>query len=106
MAPDLADLADVVQVGGWWNRNNNPEVDIVATRDAKGRDIAAVGTVKWRENSPVTRNDVARLHNARTVVPGAANALLLGVCPAGAHPDAGLDLELSAHQLLTAWAPR
>jgi uncharacterized protein len=106
MAPDVEDLADVVRVGGWWNRNNNPEVDIVATRDTKGRDIAAVGTVKWRENSPITRNDVARLHNARTIVPGAADALLLGACPAGAHPDAGLDLELSARQLLTAWTPR
>jgi AAA+ ATPase superfamily predicted ATPase len=106
MAPDLEALADVVQVGGWWNRNNNPEVDIVAARNAKGRDIAGVGTVKWRENAPITRNDVATLHKARTIVPGAADALLLGVCPAGAHPDAGLDLELSARQLLTAWAPR
>lgn len=106
MAPDMAALADVVQVGGWWNRSNNPEVDIVAARDTTGRNIAAVGTVKWRENTPITRNDVATLHNARTIVPGAADALLLGVCPAGAHPDAGLDLELSAQQLLTAWVPR
>jgi AAA+ ATPase superfamily predicted ATPase len=106
MAPDLENLADVVHVGGWWNRNNNPEVDIAAARDAKGRSIAAVGTVKWRENTPITRNEVATLHNARTILPGAANALLLGVCPAGAHPDAGLDLELSARQLLAAWTPR
>jgi AAA+ ATPase superfamily predicted ATPase len=106
MAPDLETLADVVRVGGWWNRKNNPEVDIVATRDAKGRNITAVGTVKWRENTPITRNDVATLHNARTIVPGATDALLLGVCPAGAQPNAGLDLKLSAHQLLTAWAPR
>jgi AAA+ ATPase superfamily predicted ATPase len=106
MAPDLENLAGVVQVGGWWNRNNNPEVDIIAARDAMGRSIAAVGTVKWRENTPITRNDVAALYNTRTVVPGAADALLLGVCPAGAHPDAGLDLELSARQLMTAWAPR
>jgi hypothetical protein len=106
MAPDLETLADVRQVGGWWNRNNNPEVDIVAARDARGRDIAAVGTVKWRENRPITRSDVATLHTARTVIPGAASALLLGVCPAGANPDTELDLELSARQLLTAWAPR
>lgn len=105
VAVDLEPLADVVHVGGWWNRNNNPELDVVAARDAKGRNIAAVGTVKWRENTPITRNDVATLHNARTVVPSAADALLLGVCPAGAHPDAGLGLALSAHQLLTAWAP-
>lgn len=106
LAPDLENLADVGQVGGWWNRNNNPEVDIVAARDAQGRNIAAVGTVKWRENTPITRTDVVGLHQAKAVIPGAADALLLGVCPAGAHPNAGLDLELSAQQLLTAWAPR
>jgi hypothetical protein len=82
-------LADVVQVGGWWNRNNNPEIDIVAARDVKGRDVATIGSVKWRENTPITRNDVATLHNARTVVPGAADARLLGICPAGAGASRG-----------------
>lgn len=105
-APDLETLADIVQVGGWWNRNNKPEVDIVAARDAQGRNIAAIGTVKWRENAPITRNDVVALHGARAVVPGAADALLLGVCPAGARADAGLDVEFSARQMLAAWAPR
>jgi len=88
MALDLETLADIMRVGGWWNRNNNPEVDIVATRDAKGRGIVALGTVKWRENAPITRNDVATLHNARGRCPGAADALLLGVCPAGSRPGA------------------
>jgi uncharacterized protein len=104
LAPDLPGLAEVVRVGGWWNRNNNPEVDIAAARDQQGRDVAAIGTIRWRESAPITRADVAALHHARSVIPGAADALLLGICLAGATPDTDLDLTLAPSHMLTAWS--
>jgi uncharacterized protein len=103
LAPDLPGLTDVIQIGGWWNRTNNPEIDIAAARDDHGRDIVAVGTVKWREKTSLTRADAAALGTARPLIPSAGQARLLGVCPAGAKPDAGFDLVLSARQLLAAW---
>jgi AAA+ ATPase superfamily predicted ATPase len=106
LAPELPALAEVSHVGGWWNRTNNPEIDIVAARGGHGRDVVAVGTVKWREGAPLTRADAAALHAAATSLPTAASPALLGVCPAGAAPDAGFDTVLTTAQLLRAWAPR
>jgi AAA+ ATPase superfamily predicted ATPase len=103
LAPDIPELADVVKVGSWWNRINNPEVDIVAARDVDGRRVAAVGSVKWREKAPFSGADAAALRASRSSIPGAEDAALIAVCPAGVKPDAAIDLHLSAAQLLAAW---
>ena len=37
--------AEVAEVGGWWNRQNNPEIDIVAmNRDGRGTGVTFVGS--------------------------------------------------------------
>jgi hypothetical protein len=38
-------LAGIVDVGGWWNREHNPEVDVVA---GIGSRVLAVGSITWR----------------------------------------------------------
>ncbi|MCP3799067.1 AAA family ATPase [Allokutzneria sp. A3M-2-11 16] len=106
LAPDFPVLGDAVRVGSWWNRVNNPEIDIVAARDADGRDIAAIGSVKWRERAPFTRSDAAVLRENRAAIPGAETAALVAVCPAGAKPGVEVDLVLTAADLLGAWEPR
>lgn len=103
LAPDLGPLRDVGLVGGWWNRDNSTEVDVVA---AHGPLVRAVGSVKWRTATPFGADDAAGLRRVREVVPGADDAALVAVCPAGAAGDAEVDLVLRADDLLGAWAAR
>lgn len=35
-------------IGGWWNRQNNPEIDLIgADREPVARQVSFVGSVKW-----------------------------------------------------------
>lgn len=103
LAPDLGPLSDADAVGGWWNRDNSTEVDLVA---AHGQLVRAVGSITWRTTTPLTAADAAALRHARQVVPGADEAALVAVCPAGATGDADVDLVLRADDLIAAWAVR
>lgn len=102
LAPDLSGLEDAGQAGSWWNRDNSAEYDIVLPA-AAGKRVLLAGSVKWRENKQFDARDLARLAEARHLVPGAAAALLLAVCPAGLADDVRPDIELSPADLLTAW---
>ena len=94
-------LGGVERVGAWWDRSNTNEFDVVgATQDAS---VPLLGSVKWRTRKPVTSGEVAALANGRAVVPGAASARLLAVCPAGARDDAGAHVVLDADDLLGAF---
>jgi hypothetical protein len=94
-------LGGVERVGAWWDRSNDHEFDVVgAARDGT---VPLLGSVKWRARKPVTSGEVAALANGRAVVPGAASARLLAVCPAGARDDAGADVVLVADDLLGAF---
>lgn len=95
---------DVRTVGGWWPRTNRPEIDLVGADDRPAREIAFVGTVKWRASAPLTAADVTSLATDATAVPGVTAATsLVGVCPAGAEPDPRLARVWTADDLLTAW---
>lgn len=102
LAPDLAPIADVEQVGTWWNRQNTHEYDIVAA-DASGRHPAAIGSTKWRERSELTPRELDELAEGRAAIPGASNAALLAVCPAGVTASVHPDLVLTPDDLLAAW---
>jgi AAA+ ATPase superfamily predicted ATPase len=57
-------------VGGWWNRQFNPEVDIVgADRGPVAGTIHYVGSIKWL-GKPFDSHDLAELRNAAVQVPG------------------------------------
>jgi uncharacterized protein len=59
-------------VGGWWNRQNNPEIDVVGadrTQPAATR-IAFTGSVKWLETEPFDQRDLESLIAGSMSVPG------------------------------------
>jgi hypothetical protein len=90
--------------GGWWNRTNTVQIDLVgADHSTRPKQIAFVGSTKWRNKRAFGRSDTARLIEARPSVPGAsANSLLVGVSRCGFQPDAGLDVQLGPDDLLNA----
>lgn len=62
--------SDAEVVGGWWNRQFNPEVDLVgADRAPVARHIYFAGSVKWL-GTPFDRHDLAGLAAAAMAVPG------------------------------------
>ncbi|MGH7705325.1 MAG: ATP-binding protein [Candidatus Dormibacteria bacterium] len=90
-------------VGSYWTRTNDPEVDLVGAADqVHPTSVDFVGSIKWRENAPFTRRDTEALIEARAKVPGAWTALLVGVSRSG-FSAAGLDIELTASDLLEGW---
>ncbi|MDO5083753.1 MAG: ATP-binding protein [Arachnia propionica] len=94
---------EITEVGGWWPRNNDPEIDLVGTDKRPGNRVGFVGTIKWREHEPLGPADVLALQRGAERVPGADGATpLVGVCPVGAD---GVELAQvwDADDLLTAW---
>ncbi|MEU5719994.1 ATP-binding protein [Streptomyces sp. NPDC020403] len=96
----------VNEVGGWWNRQNNPEVDLVgADAEPVAGAIHFVGSVKWRDDAPFGARDLAALSTAAEQVPGAGDAALVAV--SRRPPTAAARRELAAcwgpDQVVDAW---
>ncbi|MFB7190716.1 ATP-binding protein [Streptomyces sp. NPDC056230] len=97
---------EATEVGGWWNRRNNPEIDLVgADAQPVARRVFFVGSVKWRNETPFGARDLTELASAAQQVPGAEGAALIAVSrrpPTGAVAE-----ELAAHwgpeDVLAAW---
>jgi uncharacterized protein len=94
-------------VGGWWNRQFNPEVDLVgADRGPVARQISFVGSVKWL-SSPFDRHDLANLTSAAPQVPGfSLGGTGLVVSRSGITPDASakmIGLLWGPDQVISAW---
>ncbi|MFJ2754783.1 DUF234 domain-containing protein [Nocardioides sp. NPDC087217] len=95
---------EVRAVGGWWPRSNNPEIDLVGADTRPANQIAFVGTVKWRTDKPLSERDRHQLARDSTAVPGAdPRTDMVGVCPAGAEPEAAFTKVWTADDLLDAW---
>jgi hypothetical protein len=101
LAPDLPRIEAAGEVGGWWNRQHNPEIDLVVA-GADRRAVLAVGTIKWRDRKAVSRREVAALAEHRAAL-GASEATLVVVCPAGLAAGVDADLLLGPEELLAAW---
>ena len=103
IAPELG-WPDAEAVGGWWNRQNNPEVDLVgADRDGVANRILFVGSVKWHSAKPFDRHDLAALRRDSLAVPGAGPApALLAVSRTGAEDDLPVRV-VGPQELLAAW---
>lgn len=92
------------QVGGWWPRNNTPEIDLVGANRRPATEVAFVGTIKWRVDRELGQRDFASLSSDATSVPGVvASTPLVGVCPAGARDDLPFATVWTAEDLMTAW---
>ena len=94
-------LAGIESVNPWWDRSGTHEFDLIGA--GHDRLPLAVGSVKWRETSPFSDRDLAKLVSARSVVPHAERASLLAVSPHGVAPGVEVDLVLDAADLLAAW---
>jgi hypothetical protein len=95
-------LGGAEQVGGWWPRSNDPEVDLVGVRPAGDpTDVTFVGSVKWREDAPFDPDDLRRLAVHRSHVPGAEAARLIAVSRSGC--TAAPDRLYTPADLMSAW---
>ncbi|MCZ4125999.1 ATP-binding protein [Streptomyces sp. H39-S7] len=94
---------DTGAVGGYWTRNNDPEIDIVAAdREPIAKRITAVGSVKWLENRPFDAHDLAQLVVHRSQLPGADTSTpLIAVARSGVSVD-GVQA-VGPEDLITAW---
>ncbi|WP_250029290.1 ATP-binding protein [Paractinoplanes maris] len=62
--------ADTWEVGAWWNRQANPEVDLVgADRAPVASRIAFAGSIKWQDG-PFDRHHLDELRRHAPVIPG------------------------------------
>ncbi|WP_067472292.1 ATP-binding protein [Nocardia amamiensis] len=100
---------DVETVGGWWNRQFDPEVDLVgADRGPVANRLDFVGSVKWLAG-PFDDHDLATLKKAAVQVPGyePGTTGLVVVSRAGTTPDmnsTGVDLMWGPDEVLASWS--
>ena len=63
------DWPNTREIGGWWPRNNIPEIDLVGSDGRPAHNISFVGTIKWRERAGIADHDVAELAKAAVRCP-------------------------------------
>lgn len=90
-------------IGGFWPRNNKPEIDIIAG-DASpvARTLAYAGTIKWLDNKALTQADINKLIGDLLVVPGATAGLPLVAVSRGDVTATGV-VKLGPEDLIAAW---
>jgi uncharacterized protein len=90
-------------VGGYWTRSHTPEVDVVgADRSPIANRLAYVGSIKWRDRSPLDHSDADRLRQDASLIPGAGpDITTLGVSLSGVTGN--VDVALGPDDLLEAW---
>lgn len=95
-------------VGGWWNRQNNPEIDLVgADREPVAAAVHFVGSVKWLESQPFGRREYDTLVRDMLAVPGtAADTPLVAVSRCGVTDGLPLAAHWGPDDLVRAWQPR
>lgn len=94
-------------VGGWWNRQNNPEIDLVgADREPVAGRVHFVGSIKWLETQPFGRREYDSLVRDMLAVPGAErDTPLVAVSRAGVVDGLPLAANWDADDLVAAWRP-
>jgi AAA+ ATPase superfamily predicted ATPase len=103
LATDDTRLGGAGAVGGWWNRTNRPEVDVVGVdrADRPGR-VAFTGTIKWRGTAPLGDREVAEHRAAVAAVPALTGAPVVAIA-AGRVTAGQVDAAYTAADLLAAW---
>jgi uncharacterized protein len=95
---------DARAVGAWWPRTNVPEVDLVGADARPAERVTFVGTVKWRRDRPLDRDDLDVLARDAVAVPGVhVGTPLVGVCPGGRVRGVPFTKVWTAKDLLAAW---
>lgn len=105
IAPDLGWL-DVEAVGGWWNRQNNPEVDLVgANRDGVPSRILFAGSIKWHESTAFDLRDHNALVRDMAAIPGVSEHTVPIAVSRAPTTDVPIRT-LTPDDLIDAWRPR
>ncbi|GLY05347.1 ATP-binding protein [Actinoplanes sp. NBRC 101535] len=99
---------DVLEVGGWWNRKGNPEIDLVGVDKAPvAKQVAFAGSIKWQDG-PFDRHHFADLVRHAPMIPGfePSRSGLVVVSRSGVEPAVtGLaDVVWGPDDVLGAWA--
>lgn len=91
-------------IGGWWNRQNNPEIDLVgADREPVAKTLSFVGSIKWTQDV-FGREEYHALARAASVIPGASDRTpLVAVACKGFAKNLPLAAKWSAVDLVAAW---
>lgn len=99
-------LPDAEAVGGWWNRQNNPEIDLVGVdreRPTPTR-VAFTGSVKWLENDTFGKRELEDLIAGSMSIPGRDYATpLVAVSRAGVEQGLPLAATFGPDELIQAW---
>jgi AAA+ ATPase superfamily predicted ATPase len=92
-------------VGGWWNRQNNPEIDLVgADREPVANAVHFVGSIKWLESKPFGGREHQALARDMLVVPGAGpDTPLVAVSRCGVEGGLPLAAHWGPDDLVRAW---
>jgi hypothetical protein len=99
---------DVEAVGSWWNRQFNPELDLIgADRAPVAQHLFFAGSIKWL-STPFDHHDLAALHRAAPLVPGFQPGAtgLVAVSLSGMADGldtSALDLQWRATDVVGAW---
>lgn len=96
-------------VGAYWTADHQVEVDLVGAdrRDPPAKRVSFIGTIKWRENKPLTIADHEALIAHTSRIGGAGPATkTIGVSLSGADERAlaAFDLVLGPADILAAWS--
>ncbi|RJO75139.1 ATP-binding protein [Nocardia panacis] len=96
---------DTEVVGGWWNRQNNPELDLIgADREPVAGAVHFVGSIKWLENRSFDRHDYDELARGVLAVPGTGlETGLVAVSRAGVDRELPLAAHWGPEELVRAW---
>jgi AAA+ ATPase superfamily predicted ATPase len=95
---------DVLAVGGWWNRQNNPEIDLVgADRAPVANRLGFLGSIKWHNTRNFGLRDYRALASAAAAVPGTKDLPLVAVSRSGIDQDLPLTATWGPEDLINAW---
>ncbi|MCT9078650.1 ATP-binding protein [Streptomyces fulvoviolaceus] len=99
------DWPDTEAIGGWWNRQNNPELDLIGTdREPVAGAVRFVGSIKWLESQPFGPREYDALVRDVLAVPGTApDTPLVAVSRAGVVADLPLAGHWGPEDLVAAW---
>lgn len=99
------DWPETEAVGGWWNRQNNPEIDLIgADREPVATAVHFAGSVKWLDSAPFGRRDYDTLVRDALAVPGVEPGTpLVAVSRSGVADDLPLAAWWGPDDLLRAW---
>ncbi|MFJ8785649.1 ATP-binding protein [Streptomyces sp. NPDC102476] len=95
-------------IGGWWNRQNNPEIDLIgADSEPVARQVHFVGSIKWLENQPFGRHEYDALVRDMLAVPGTdPDTPCVAVSRCGVADGLPLTAHWGPEDLVRAWQPR